>query len=105
MATRREKIEAEVEFRAKGLSALKSKWLDFAGDLGEPVALLTAGAAKVEASAGYRLESQRGYASRGIKTKFEAQSVSLLCTSLSKALLCERPPEGVAVFVFDGAGG
>lgn len=47
---RRERIEAEVEFKAKGLAQLQSKWLDFAGDLVEPVALLAAGATKVEAA-------------------------------------------------------
>lgn len=47
---RRERIEAEVEFKPKGLAQLQSKWLDFAGDLVEPVALLAAGATKVEAA-------------------------------------------------------
>lgn len=47
---RKERIEAEVEFKPKGLAQMQSKWLDFAGDLLEPVALLAAGATKVEAA-------------------------------------------------------
>lgn len=47
---RREKIEAEVEFKPKGLAKLRAQWLDFGGDLVEPVALLAAGATKVEAA-------------------------------------------------------
>jgi hypothetical protein len=47
---RREKIEAEVEFRPKGLGELKAKWTDFAGDLLEPVVLLAAGATKAQAA-------------------------------------------------------
>lgn len=39
-----------MEFKPKGLTAMKSAWLDFAGDLVEPVALLAAGATKVEAA-------------------------------------------------------
>lgn len=51
----REKIEAEVEFRPKGLAELKGKWADFAGDLLEPVVLLAAGATKAQAAwAGFR---------------------------------------------------
>lgn len=51
----REKIEAEVEFRPKGLAELRSKWADFAGDLLEPVVLLAAGATKAQAAwAGFR---------------------------------------------------
>lgn len=45
-----EKIDAEVNFKAKGLKALRSQWLDFAGDLAEPMILLTAGATKAQAA-------------------------------------------------------
>jgi hypothetical protein len=47
---RREKVEVEAEFKAKGLGKLKAQWLDFAGDLVEPVALLAAGATKAQAA-------------------------------------------------------
>jgi hypothetical protein len=47
---RRERVEVEADFRAKGLSQLKGKWMDFAGDLLEPVVLLAAGATKAQAA-------------------------------------------------------
>jgi hypothetical protein len=52
---RKERIETEVEFRPKGLSELKAKWADFAGNLLEPVVMLAAGATKAQAAwAGFR---------------------------------------------------
>ena len=52
---RKERIEAEVEFRPRGLGELKARWADFAGDLLEPVVLLAAGATKAQAAwAGFR---------------------------------------------------
>jgi len=42
-------IKANVEFQAKGLKALRGQWLDFAGDLAEPMILLAAGATKAQA--------------------------------------------------------
>lgn len=47
---RKEKIEAEIEFKPKGLAELKGKWADFAGDLLEPMVLLAAGATKAQAA-------------------------------------------------------
>ena len=48
---RREKIEVETDFtKTKGLSQLKGKWMDFAGDLLEPAVLLAAGATKAQAA-------------------------------------------------------
>lgn len=47
---RREKVEAEVEFKPKGLNKMRAQWLDFGGELVEPIALLAAGASKVEAA-------------------------------------------------------
>ena len=52
---RKEKIEAEIEFKPKGLAELKGKWADFAGDLLEPMVLLASGATKAQAAwAGFR---------------------------------------------------
>lgn len=47
---RKEKAAVDVEFKAKGLGGLKAGWLDFAGELLEPVVLLAAGATKAEAA-------------------------------------------------------
>ena len=46
---RKQRTDAEVEFKAKGLKALRGQWLDFAGDLAEPMILLAAGATKAQA--------------------------------------------------------
>lgn len=47
---RKERLEAEVEFKAKGLKKLRGQWLDFAGDLAEPMILLAGGATKAQAA-------------------------------------------------------
>jgi hypothetical protein len=47
---RRERVETEVDFKAKGLGQLKAKWMDFAGDLLEPAVMLAAGATKAQAA-------------------------------------------------------